>query len=350
MLQSSWLNTANLISSQAVQSAAMSSLGPLLAFPLTPSLLPSMPAAESPDSYLIMKTLQLLQAHPEGGYFVETDRDPRKVPNPFTHTSDSDSVRNASTTIFYLLTSDSPVGSFHRNKARTVHTLHRGRGRYVIIHPVDESEGIGEKARIETFVVGQNIDKGERLQWIVEGDRWKASFLLPDEEGTGESGGLLISEVSPSRQRTAQQRSSVPMEQQLTRVHDGRPWCPDSTMQIMTSCPRRSCRSLWLRLKQRSWAGCWRITRGVVMLRSMRLFRSLLIPRAEVDYFAYVIFQLLTSDQLTRALPTCRNSEIRTFRHRSLISRGRWKDSEGGKAYESFGSKGFIWLIRYPRI
>ena len=83
----------------------------------------------------------------------------------------------------------------------------------MIIHPVDEGEGRGEKARIETFVVGHNIDKGERLQWIVEGDRYKASFLLPDEEGTSESGGLLISEVSPSKQRAAQWRSSVPMQQ-----------------------------------------------------------------------------------------------------------------------------------------
>lgn len=74
------------------------------------------------------------------------------------------------------------------------------------------------KVRIETFVVGQNIDKGERLQWIVEGGKWKASFLLPDDvdgdadgEGKGKgkepfeseseskSDGLLISEVSQNQ-------------------------------------------------------------------------------------------------------------------------------------------------------
>lgn len=70
----------------------------------------------------------------------------------------------------------------------------------MIIHPADEGEGRGQKARIETFVVGQNIGKGERLQWIVEGDTYKASFLLPDDEGANESGGLLISEVSSLRQ------------------------------------------------------------------------------------------------------------------------------------------------------
>jgi predicted cupin superfamily sugar epimerase len=61
----------------------------------------------------------------------------------------------------------------------------------VIIH-ADEP---GEEKRIETFVVGQNIEKGEKLQWIVEGGKFKASFLLPDEVGGVESDGLLISET-----------------------------------------------------------------------------------------------------------------------------------------------------------
>jgi predicted cupin superfamily sugar epimerase len=54
---------------------------------------------------------------------------------------------------------------------------------------------IHEDGRVETFVVGQDIAKGERLQWIVEGGKFKASFLLEDREGTGESEGLLISET-----------------------------------------------------------------------------------------------------------------------------------------------------------
>ena len=63
----------------------------------------------------------------------------------------------------------------------------------MLIH-ADEA-GPGQKARIETFVVGQDIGAGERLQWIVEGGKYKASFLLPDIDGTMESDGLLISEV-----------------------------------------------------------------------------------------------------------------------------------------------------------
>ena len=144
-----------------------------------------------------------LLPHIEGGYFVETDRSPETVPSPFPREESSTSIlvpkrpgfdpafRSLSTTIHYLLTPSGPQGGFHRNKARTVHTLHKGRGRYVIIH-ADEP---GSEKRIESFVVGTNVEKGERLQWIVEGGKFKASYLLPDEEGGIESHGLLISET-----------------------------------------------------------------------------------------------------------------------------------------------------------
>lgn len=63
----------------------------------------------------------------------------------------------------------------------------------MIIH----ADGVqkGEKARVESFVVGHDIQKGEKLQWVVEGGKYKASFLLPDVEGSSGSEGLLISEV-----------------------------------------------------------------------------------------------------------------------------------------------------------
>ncbi|PGH14132.1 hypothetical protein AJ79_03249 [Helicocarpus griseus UAMH5409] len=167
----------------------------------------SPPASESPAVQQTIDALNL-QQHIEGGYFVETDRDPLRIPNPFlkgykpyrhqpgttTAPNDTDNLtRSASTSIFYYLTPEYPLGIFHRNRSRTVHTLHRGRGRYVIIH-ADEAED-GEKARIETFVVGHNIAAGERLQWIVEGGKFKGSYLLPDEGTEGESDGLLISET-----------------------------------------------------------------------------------------------------------------------------------------------------------
>ncbi|KAF2239559.1 hypothetical protein EV356DRAFT_418127, partial [Viridothelium virens] len=167
------------------------------------SFQPSPSPSESPRLASLIQTLQL-QPHIEGGYFVETDRDSHRVPNPFllqeaiaqpAHIASQTAqgkhlTRAASTTIFYLITPKSPLGAFHRNRGRTVHTLHRGRGRYVIVH-ADE----GRKARVETFVVGKDLEKGERLQWIVDGGKYKASFLLPDEEGREGSEGLLISET-----------------------------------------------------------------------------------------------------------------------------------------------------------
>ncbi|PSR97057.1 RmlC-like cupin domain-containing protein [Coniella lustricola] len=179
--------------------------------------------SEPPAIASLIASLQML-THIEGGYFVETDRDPLLIRSPFPLDAASQRTlelvaqqnqqrqqqlpqqpppalqrpgfdphhRNASTTIFYLLTPSSPQGNFHRNRARTVHTLHKGRGQYVLIHP---------DGRIETFVVGQDVARGEKLQWIVEGGIYKASFLLPDRangngEELGESReGLLISET-----------------------------------------------------------------------------------------------------------------------------------------------------------
>jgi predicted cupin superfamily sugar epimerase len=169
---------------------------------LRPSFSPSSNTQESPHIQELIAKLELVP-HIEGGYFKETDRAPDTVPSPFPFEKSATSelspklpgsnpqVRNSSTTIFYLLTPNGPQGGFHRNKARIIHTLHQGRGRYVVIH-ADEG---GKQKRVETFVVGHDVAKGEKLQWIVEGGKYKASFLLPDEEGGKESQGLLISET-----------------------------------------------------------------------------------------------------------------------------------------------------------
>ncbi|KAL2073306.1 hypothetical protein VTL71DRAFT_10630 [Oculimacula yallundae] len=177
--------------------------------PLKPSFLPStnppLQLEEPPSISTVISALNLTP-HIEGGYYVETDRSEATIPSPFPAKPSSSTsglvpqrpgfnpeLRSLSTTIFYLLTPSGPQGGFHRNAARTVHTLHRGRGTYVIIH-ADENTSSGEK-RVESFVVGSDVTKGEKLQWIVEGGKFKASFLLPDVEGGKESEGLLISET-----------------------------------------------------------------------------------------------------------------------------------------------------------
>jgi predicted cupin superfamily sugar epimerase len=175
-----------------------------MSFPLQPTYPIGQHTSESAPTQAVIDTLNLL-VHPEGGYFSEIDRDARTVPNPFPRDGESktadkpmsgdNSVRNASTSIYYMLSPVRPQGHFHRNLARTVHTLIEGRGRYVLIHADEE----GGKKRVESFVVGKDVSKGERAVWIVEGGKYKASYLLPmsDEKGGNEKGvRLLISEVS----------------------------------------------------------------------------------------------------------------------------------------------------------
>lgn len=76
-----------------------------------------------------------LMKHPEGGYFVETDRQPSTVPSPFASMpicshlvgteiltrrasmSADNGERNLATSIYYLLTHDNPEGVIHMNKS-----------------------------------------------------------------------------------------------------------------------------------------------------------------------------------------------------------------------------------------
>lgn len=94
----------------------------------------------------------------------------------------------------------------------------------------------GNKARIETFVVGHDIARGERLQWIVEGGKYKATFLLPDTPDGKESEGLLISEVSF--------RLFPVTDLNWTWIDKGllsRPWFLGSILETMISCRPRHC-------------------------------------------------------------------------------------------------------------
>ncbi|KAF9767442.1 hypothetical protein IL306_000010 [Fusarium sp. DS 682] len=170
---------------------------------------PSFTSSSEPENHRSKSLIQVLSLEPhiEGGYFRQTDTNPITIPSPFSSEALSHETlalsgppregyradtRRLSTTIYYLLTPCHSQGNFHRNRSRVIHTLHRGRGRYVLIHP---------DGRIESFIVGNAIERGERMQWIVEGDVWKASYLLPNEPGGScdsseeEAEGLLISET-----------------------------------------------------------------------------------------------------------------------------------------------------------
>lgn len=165
---------------------------------------PNSATAQESPSIQSRLTNHNFQPHPEGGYYKETHRSSQQIPNPFQSTTDKaedekNNTRAASSSIQYLLTPGSPLGAFHRNLAHTVHTWHAGRGRYIVIYP-DEVKGgnWGGRAQIETFLVGPDAGRGECQEWVVEGGKYKGSFLLPDSPGCGKEDateGLLISEV-----------------------------------------------------------------------------------------------------------------------------------------------------------
>jgi predicted cupin superfamily sugar epimerase len=101
---------------------------------LTPVYSSNRDVKESPATQTIISALQL-EKHVEGGYFAEIDRNPLTIPNPFLKQNEGDedvkqtaakpmsgddSKRNASTSIYYMLSPTTPQGHFHRNKGRTV--------------------------------------------------------------------------------------------------------------------------------------------------------------------------------------------------------------------------------------
>ena len=118
-----------------------------------------------------------LEPHPsEGGYFRRTYESDLNI-------REDDSSRKLLTSIYYMLTSDSPIGYLHRNKSDIIHYHHLGAAiKYIIITP---------DGKMEEKILGSDIANGELPQLIVKGGDWKASQLCSGEYG-------LISEaVSP---------------------------------------------------------------------------------------------------------------------------------------------------------
>ena len=122
---------------------------------------------------LIIETLQL-QPHPlEGGFFSRTYESELRV-------NLHGEQRLMATSIYYLLTDDSPIGYMHRNTSDIVHYYHGGSSiKYTIITP---------QGGISTAILGNNLEQGERPQLTVKGQHWKIATLQGGECG-------LLSEV-----------------------------------------------------------------------------------------------------------------------------------------------------------
>jgi predicted cupin superfamily sugar epimerase len=132
-----------------------------------------------PSAEQVAKALNL-SGHLEGGFFRRTYQ-----ADDYAKLTTAKGERFILTSIFYMLTSQSPIGHFHLNKSDIVHYYHLGDPiRYTLIYP---------DGKVEQVIMGGDVTNGELLQLTVKGDIWKASELLPGEHGYG-----LISEaVSP---------------------------------------------------------------------------------------------------------------------------------------------------------
>jgi hypothetical protein len=124
-----------------------------------------------------------LEPHVEGGYFRRTFQADHRDRIATEH-----GERFSLTSIYYLLTADSRVGHWHRNRSDILHFFHLGAPiTYYLIHP---------DGRLETVVLGPDPSQGHRLQLAVKGGTWKASHLEAGDYG-------LISEaVSPGFEYT----------------------------------------------------------------------------------------------------------------------------------------------------
>jgi len=108
-----------------------------------------------------------LEPHPtEGGYFRRTYESGLRI--------DCDNGgRPLLTSIYYLLTQDSPGGFLHRNKSDILHYHQRGAAvKYLLISP---------EGSLSERILGPDIAHGESLQLLVPGGWWKASRLCGGE-------------------------------------------------------------------------------------------------------------------------------------------------------------------------
>jgi len=123
-----------------------------------------------------------LALHPsEGGYFKRTYESTQNI----TH---GDSSRKLLTSIYYMLTSDSPVGYLHKNRSDIIHYYHLGSPMKYFIITTD--------GKLYEKILGPDISAGQVPQLLVRGGEWKASLLCSGDYS-------LISEaVSPGFEYT----------------------------------------------------------------------------------------------------------------------------------------------------
>jgi len=123
--------------------------------------------------------------HPEGGYFLETFRS-GSTPMASKGKTDAQGVvmdtdrsqggkRNVMTSIYYMLTAESPRQWWANNMSDHVHYWHGGSSiTYHVIHP---------DGKYEKVTLGPNVTTGEKPQLVVKGGSFKCAHLEAGDYG-----------------------------------------------------------------------------------------------------------------------------------------------------------------------
>ncbi|MBU3068444.1 cupin domain-containing protein [Aestuariicella sp. G3-2] len=137
----------------------------------------------SPQRQALIDQLQL-EPHVEGGYFRRTYQSDNR---PSLDTEYGSRLRL--TSIYYLLTDDSPIGHWHLNRSDILHFFHLGRP--ITYYLLDAS------GNLSTQVMGPDPSLGHQLQLLVPGGTWKASCLTSSEDKAEADYGLISEAVCP---------------------------------------------------------------------------------------------------------------------------------------------------------
>lgn len=119
----------------------------------------------------IIDRLQLMP-HPEGGFFRETYRSVWEIKQESLGT-EFNGVRNYSTAIYFLLTSDM-FSAFHRIRQDEV--WHFYDGSPISLHVISPDGEYSET------IIGNDIEKGEHPQFVVPAGYWFASNVKNEND------------------------------------------------------------------------------------------------------------------------------------------------------------------------
>jgi uncharacterized protein len=141
----------------------------------------------------LKEQLNLRPLPAEGGYYSETYRSPVKLP-PSALPGHYTGARSLSTAIFYLLTSDT-FSAMHMLPGDEIYHFYAGDPVEMLqLHP----DGTGN-----TFILGQRLDEGMKLQLCVPGFSWQGSRLVAGGEwallGTTMAPGFEFEDFRPGR-------------------------------------------------------------------------------------------------------------------------------------------------------